>query len=76
MTNKYAGNCVYCGARVPARGGNLFKKDGRWVVAHLACGDAESPQVIEYYSPSTGFRGTRNAKGRCEDAPCCGCCDF
>ena len=28
MTNKYAGNCVYCGSRVPARGGNLFKKVG------------------------------------------------
>ncbi len=25
---------------------------------------------------SSGWSGTRNARGRCEDAPCCGCCTF
>lgn len=25
---------------------------------------------------STGWVGYRNRRGRCEDAPCCGCCTF
>jgi hypothetical protein len=25
---------------------------------------------------STGWVGYRNRAGRCEDAPCCGCCTF
>jgi hypothetical protein len=25
---------------------------------------------------SSGWTGTRNAAGRCEDAPCCGCCTY
>ncbi len=25
---------------------------------------------------SSGWSGTRNSRGRCEDAPCCGCCTF
>lgn len=25
---------------------------------------------------SSGFVGVRNAAGRCEDAPCCGCCNW
>jgi len=28
------------------------------------------------YIPSTGFVGFRNPAGRCEDAPCCGCCTY
>jgi hypothetical protein len=28
-----------------------------------------------YYGPSSAPRASRrNARGRCEDAPCCGCC--
>ena len=28
------------------------------------------------YIPSSDTLLTQNAKGRCEDAPCCGCCTF
>lgn len=28
------------------------------------------------YIPSSGFVGFRNIAGRCEDAPCCGCCTY
>jgi len=28
------------------------------------------------YIPSSGFVGFRNPAGRCEDAPCCGCCTY
>ena len=73
MINKYAGKCINCGSIVPARGGNCFKINGAWVVSHLACQDGVG-QVIEIYSPTTGNRWTQNLRGRCEDAPCCGCC--
>ena len=52
------------------------KSGGRWVGAHLACSDAGAPSVIEVYIPSTGTRLYQNSGGRCEDAPCCGCCTF
>lgn len=35
-------------------------------------GNATSYGVVT----STGWRGIRNRSGRCEDAPCCGCCTF
>jgi len=28
------------------------------------------------YIPASGFVGFRNPAGRCEDAPCCGCCTY
>jgi len=76
-TNRYAATCAACDARVPANGGVLAKAGRAWTVRHLACVDAkasDAPRVVEFYSPSSGWRGTRNVRGRCEDAPCCGCC--
>lgn len=73
MVNKFQGPCAYCRATVPARGGKLWSKGDIWFVAHLACYEARGPQVIEIEF-STGARMTQNAKGRCIDAPCCGCC--
>lgn len=29
---------------------------------------------VHTFRTSSGWSGTRNARGRCEDAPCCGCC--
>ncbi len=74
MTNRYAGVCVHCDRRVPARAGKLWKSGGAWRVAHLACADAGEPAVITV--ATSGWTGTQNARGRCEDAPCCGCCTF
>lgn len=37
-----------------------------------SAGNAVSYGVVT----STGWRGYRNRRGRCEDAPCCGCCSF
>jgi len=75
MSNRYAGDCYFCGNRVAARAGNLIGKiNGRWQVAHLACEQAGQAEVSEVYFPTTGNRVYRNRKGRCEDAPCCGCC--
>jgi hypothetical protein len=74
--NKYQGTCTYCNQTVPANGGVLLGKsvDGVWGVAHLACRDARGPQVVATHFPNTGNTVYRNVRGRCEDAPCCGCC--
>lgn len=74
--NKYRATCATCGASVAPHAGKLEKDGSAWIVRHLACADAGAPAVVELYIPSTGYRGTRNARGRCEDAPCCGCCTF
>ena len=81
-TNKYAGSCGTCRKHVPANGGTLSKIGGRWVVRHLACQDVSRgsrPRVTRtrFYGgngPGTYADVYQNSRGRCEDAPCCGCC--
>lgn len=72
MVNKYPGTCGACGGRVAKNAGTLHRVGRRWVVKHLACQDA--PGVITIRTSGGTF--TRNARGTCEDAPCCGCCTF
>jgi len=73
MVNRYKGKCHYCNAMVPAKGGNLFKVGRRWKVAHLSCeSSGESRVMVTRFS--SGEEVYRNSQGRCEDAPCCGCC--
>ena len=72
MSNRYAGRCVYCSGHVPAKGGSCFKQGRRYVVAHRACSSKKSPAVITFGGDT--WSGSVNANGRCEDAPCCGCC--
>ena len=74
MVNRYPAPCSVCGTTVPANGGTARRVGRRWLVTHLACADG-SPSVYEVRTGS-GWSGTRNIKGRCEDAPCCGCCTF
>jgi len=76
MINRYRGNCHYCGGTVAPKAGSCFRVGPMWKVAHLACKAEDSPQVTTVYFPSTGNTMTQNARGRCEDAPCCGCCTF
>ena len=78
-TNKYAGNCTQCGNRVAANAGTISKVGRRWAVAHLACATAKAPRVTHarFYGgngPGTYADVYQNSGGRCEDAPCCGCC--
>lgn len=70
MTNRYPGRCEACGGHVARNAGTLHKQGRRWTVRHLACKDGAGVSTIvigdrEY---------TQNRRGRCEDAPCCGCC--
>lgn len=74
MINKYAGSCGKCGNRVHAKAGQVVKSpSGVWQAFHLAC--MAGGAIIEVQL-SSGHSFTRNAKGTCEDAPCCGCCTF
>ena len=73
MVNKYPGRCVKCHATVPANGGELRKsKAGRFYVLHLTC--ADGGEGVNAFTFSSGETFIRNKRGRCEDAPCCGCC--
>jgi hypothetical protein len=72
--NRYKGNCAYCGHLVAARAGYLIGSRGNWKVAHMECHKSGEPQVTSTYFPSTGQTVYQNARGRCIDAPCCGCC--
>jgi len=71
--NKFAATCATCGQEVPAKGGNLERRGRRWIVRHPACAAAGRPQVYTV-TLSSGHSFTRNTRGLCEDAPCCGCC--
>jgi hypothetical protein len=77
-TNKYSGSCHVCGADVKARAGYLDGKRGRrWLVACQECvgsGAGKSRAGITVTRFSSGAEVYRNARGRCIDAPCCGCC--
>ena len=72
MVNRYAGTCHYCKGQVPASGGVCWRYRGRWYVAHTTCSKKRKGGVDVYRIGGKEY--TRNKAGRCEDAPCCGCC--
>jgi len=81
-TNRYPATCSICGHHVPANAGTLeiARGGGRhrvWRVKHLACSEGE-PRVItvDFGRYADGESYIRNARGRCEDAPGCGCCEI
>jgi hypothetical protein len=62
MTNRFAGKCADCGGRVAAQSGVLTGSQRKgWSVRH-ADGECGAEQTW------------KQRYGRCEDAPCCGCC--
>jgi hypothetical protein len=63
----------------PPCGGDAIGKpgNGRWVGGCEEYADRpvyEAPQRRTYAYTLSGARMT-SRRGRCEDAPCCGCCD-
>ena len=72
MANKYPGRCIVCGGYVAKHAGSCTKSGGRWVVSHLACAASGESEVV-YTRFSSGAEVYQNRRGRCEDAPCCGC---
>jgi hypothetical protein len=68
--NRYPGPCVACGTRVQAGRGTLEKQGSRFAVRCAACAPSAPARVV----PLPAHRAYQR-RGRCEDAPCCGCCD-
>ena len=75
MTARYPGTCRGgCGKPIQAGEAIIFAGRGR--VFHTACyhdlprADAGS----SYTRFASGAEVFTNRRGRCEDAPCCGCC--
>ena len=73
MTNKYPGPCEHCGGTVAAHAGTCKRVGRRWIVAHTDCNVAGEGAVSHVFNIG-GQEFYRNKRGRCEDAPCCGCC--
>ncbi len=82
MVNRYAAPCCYCKATVPPSGGRCWRRGARWIATHEACalearaarkpGSPRRRAVDSFVIGGKDF--IRNSRGRCEDAPCCGCC--
>lgn len=75
MRAKFAGICSRTGARINKGDEIIFDTTTR--TAYITNED-DTPHIqTDYVSDVFNFSGRefyRNKKGRCEDAPCCGCC--
>lgn len=70
MTAKYAGFCATTGARIIA--GDLIQwQKGKSVLLKRRPAGVDSITLIAEHGAKTYYR---NERGRCIDAPCCGCC--
>ena len=80
MLNKYPGTCGSCGGRVARHDGTLHRNGRRWTVTHVECSAASdypedsNPRNVSHVYRTSGGTFYQNKRGRCEDAPCCGCC--
>ena len=85
--NRVKANCAVCGLPVPALGGVAYeyppateREMGEVFEVrtdHLACHITGRPEVVAVRNFAGELVGIVNRTGRCEDAPCCGCCgDF
>ena len=84
-SNRYAGACAVCGKAVGAGVGYLVRRGGAWAVLCAEHKDTEGfatsggprgrrDRGSNYTRFSSGAEVYTNRNGRCEDAPCCGCC--
>jgi len=70
LTAKYPGHCKKTGARILAGDLIQWSKAGAVLLKRAAAG-VNSITLIGDQGPKTFYQ---NIRGRCEDAPCCGCC--
>jgi hypothetical protein len=74
-TNKFSGACDVCHSMVPANGGTLHRHGRRYSPRHIACSPgSQGVTTIVLHGDRRPVQLTQNRRGRCEDAPCCGCC--
>lgn len=77
ITARRADTCGDCCGPITA--GSRINYGGPGAVTHERCMPMEAPRRRSYRGSkyaytSTGARMTLSSR-RCEDAPCCGCCD-
>lgn len=85
ITAKFKGRCIGCPNPVLPGQAILFHGKGR--SEHVECGlyndDLDgvpfdrgygNPVRVHVTRFNSGATQIRNTRGRCEDAPCCGCC--
>lgn len=82
--NREQATCVICGLPVPALGGVEWDCPAETErdmgepfelrTAHLSCRVTGRPEVVAVRNFAGEVVGIVNRTGRCEDAPCCGCC--
>ena len=70
LTARFAGECRGCDTMIEP--GDLIVNLGRGRNYHVNCRTRGNPSYEVRLS--SGFVGYVNRNGRCEDAPCCGCC--
>jgi len=72
MIAKYPGKCAISGS--PIRVGDNITDDTVARKAFFREHDDSRVNFITLNNQGTYKTFTRNSRGRCEDAPCCGCC--
>jgi hypothetical protein len=70
MTARFAGTCADTGASIAPGDTISYDRSTRRTVLLLQRAAVYVSDVIE----TSGGVFYRNKRGRCEDAPCCGCC--
>lgn len=77
MTAKFPGTCKVCDG--PIRRGDAINFFGKGHAEHASCTN-HSGKSEKLDEPKTAaslpaaYRTFKSRNGRCEDAPCCGCC--
>ena len=73
MTARYNGRCAGCNGSI-RRGETINYDRSRRSAYHPACTSDDPDKQSYAVTFSSGETFYRNVRGRCEDAPCCGCC--
>ena len=71
MLSKFASDCRACGNRIEQGTKIVRNKANNWVCEN--CGDSETKYTPSAPRYAIGARTQYRPRGRCEDAPCCGC---
>jgi hypothetical protein len=82
MTARYPGTCAQTGARILPGDTIDYHGRGRSILRSRAGSrpDLDAPEIrptdvgVSDHIVIGGRDYYRNKRGRCEDAPCCGCC--
>lgn len=74
MTARYSGVCASHTCSKPIKPGDIVVHIRKGTTYHVDCDGRKN--IVTTYFPSSGETIYQNARGRCEDSPCCGCCSY